>query len=83
MNASAGPSGGTNAPGATVCVIVIVVSGREREERLSQLAAAEVGELSIATNIGAKITPTSFMSRFFRPFGGATPRGGKITTNEV
>jgi hypothetical protein len=83
LKASTGPSGGTNAPGATVCALVIVVSVRESEARLSQVAAAEVSEVSIVTNIGAKITPTSFMSRLLRPFGGATPRGGKITTNEV
>ena len=61
-----------SAPAATVCAIVIVVSGRESEERLSQVAAVEADELSIVTNIGAKITPTSFMSPLFRSSRSAT-----------
>jgi hypothetical protein len=48
---------------------VVVVSDRESEERLSQVAAVQAGELSNVTNIGAKITPTSFMSPLFRSFG--------------
>jgi hypothetical protein len=64
--------GKVSAPAATVCAIVIRVSGRESEERLSQVSAVEAGELSIVTNIAAKITPTSFMSRIFRSFGSNT-----------
>jgi hypothetical protein len=64
--------GKVSAPAATVCAVVIVVSGTESEERLSQVAAVEAGEPSSATNIGAKITTTSFMSRFFRSFEGNT-----------
>jgi hypothetical protein len=63
--------GKVSAPAATVCAVVIVVSGTESEERLSQVAAVEAGELSIVTNIGAKITPTSFMSPLFRSFRSA------------
>jgi hypothetical protein len=69
----------------TVCAIVIVLFGSESEERLSQVAALEAGELSIVTNIGAKITPTSFMSPLFKPSEvqrSSNPRKGNTRTRE-
>jgi hypothetical protein len=74
LNASAGSCGGTNVPGATVCAIVIVVSGRESEERVSQVAAAEAGELGIVINMAAKIPPSSFMRSLFQVLRKPTPR---------
>src|SRR5690349_12446065 len=44
-----------------VCATVIVASGRESEERLSQAAAAETVELISVDKISAEITPGSFM----------------------
>jgi hypothetical protein len=69
--------GNANAPGATVCATVIVVSGRESEDRLSQVAAAEAGELSMFIKIAAKIASGSFIGPPFKPFGIATPERGR------
>src|SRR6267378_5839441 len=58
--------GKANAPGATVCAIVIVVSGRESEERFSQVAAAKSGELSMFIKIAANIASGSFIGPPFQ-----------------
>jgi hypothetical protein len=67
MSPPRGPAAGsgvgeTNAPGVTVCAMVIVVSGREREERLPQVTATEAGDVSSVKNIAARIASISFIA---------------------
>jgi hypothetical protein len=61
---------------------VIVVSGRESEDKLSQ-GAAEAVELSIVSNISAEITPRSFIGPLSSPSESQRQDGKKVTTNEV
>jgi hypothetical protein len=44
-----------------------VVSGRESEERLSQVAAGEADEPSIVMHVAAKMAPRSFIGPPFQP----------------
>jgi hypothetical protein len=76
--------GKANAPGATVCAIVMVVSGRDSEERLSQVAAAETRELGIVITIAAKMIPSSFIRSPFQALREPTTKTGKkFITNKL
>src|SRR5260370_3429288 len=61
--------GNLSAPAATVCATAMVLSPRESEARLSQVAPAEACELSMFINIAAKTNSASFTGPPFQGLG--------------